>query len=71
MRNFSGFAQLSHQFLMILDPLHGRGRFGQVLGSNLDKCLTYPQIEQTEDVARSVPVTAGELVQNKLKEEMF
>ena len=38
-RNFSGFAQLSHQFLMILDPLHGRGRFGQVLGSYLDKSL--------------------------------
>ena len=56
---------------MILDPLNWKGRFGQVLGSYLDKCLTYPQIEQTEDVARSVPATAGELVQNKLKEEMF
>ena len=56
---------------MILDPFNWKGRFGQVLGSYLDKCLTYPQIEQTEDVAWSVPATAGELVQNKLKEEMF
>ncbi len=64
--NISGFAQLSHQFLMILDPLHGRGRFGQVLS----RYLKNPYLPTDQADWGCYPIsssTAGELVQDKLK----
>ena len=51
---------------MILDPLNGKDWYGQVLGSYLDKSITYLQKKQTEEVAWMVLITAGKLVQNQL-----